>query len=339
MYLYYYANKLNMKALVFERSGIENLKVQEVKAPEIGAHDVLIRVKMGGVNPIDYFVVQSLQVKPLPHIPGAEIYGEVEKVGDHVKNVKVGDKVIVYNRIFDEVCDLCLEGKEMLCRNGGIISVITNGGFSEYFSVPERNVIKVEGIPDELASSLPVSALTSYHALREAGLRPLEIVVVFGASGNTGQFALQIAKKMGARVIAVSRKKWIREFADYVVNYEEAEEKIKELTQERMADVVINSVGSAVWDLSVKVLGVYGRLITFGGLTGGEVKVNISSLYGRHQRLVGTTGGTRKELRELVELCKDCKVKVWRTYGLDEGKEAIINVLKEREGRIMIRIS
>jgi len=54
---------------------------------------------------------------------------------------------------------------------------------------------------------------------------------------------------------------------------------------------------------------------------------------------VGTTGGTRKELRELVELCKDCKVKVWRTYGLDEGKEAIINVLKEREGRIMIRIS
>ena len=67
-----------MKALVFEKPGLENLKVQNVSEPALGAHDVLIRVKMAGVNPIDYFVVNFIPVKPMPHIPGAEIYGELK---------------------------------------------------------------------------------------------------------------------------------------------------------------------------------------------------------------------------------------------------------------------
>ena len=231
-----------MKALVFDRSGLDNLRVADVQVPELGPHDVLVRVKLAGVNPIDYFVVQSLPVKPMPHIPGAEVYGEVAKVGSHVKGIEVGASVVVYNRVFDGSCDMCLEGREMLCRNGGIMSVVTNGGFAEYMIAPEKNLIMVD-LPPEIAASLPVSALTSYHALREAGVKPMDYVVVFGASGNTGQFAAQLAKKMGARVIAVSSKAWVREFADHVVNYGEAQEKVKELTGGRMADVVIKKNG------------------------------------------------------------------------------------------------
>ncbi|TRM78056.1 alcohol dehydrogenase, partial [Sulfolobus sp. B5] len=217
-----------MKALVFDKSGLDNLKVRELETPQLGPHDVLIRVVESGVNPIDYFVVNYIPVKPMPHIPGAEIAGTVERVGDHVKGLNPGDKVVVYNRVFDNSCDLCLAGKEMLCRNGGIMSVVTNGGWSEYFVVPDKNLFKIpENMSWDIAASLPVAALTSYHALKELEVSPNDIVVVFGASGNTGIFAVQLAKKFGATVIAVSRKQWLKEFgADHVVGYDDVSEKV-----------------------------------------------------------------------------------------------------------------
>jgi D-arabinose 1-dehydrogenase-like Zn-dependent alcohol dehydrogenase len=123
----------------------------------------------------------------MPHIPGAETAGEIDKIGKHVTSLKEGDRVIVYNRVFDGTCGMCLNQCEMLCRNGGKeIGVVTNGGFAEYISIPERNAFK---IPDEmnwdLAAGLPVSTLTPYHALKEAALNVNESLLVFGASGNT----------------------------------------------------------------------------------------------------------------------------------------------------------
>ena len=121
-----------MEAAVFERPGVVFLKSIDVEEPKITDHDVLIRVKVAGVNPIDYRAVSgAVEVNPLPHIPGAELSGVVEKIGNHVTNIKEGDRVIVYNRVFDGTCDLCLNQSEMLCRNGGIIGVVTNGGFAE----------------------------------------------------------------------------------------------------------------------------------------------------------------------------------------------------------------
>ncbi|XDF45335.1 alcohol dehydrogenase catalytic domain-containing protein [Saccharolobus solfataricus] len=331
-----------MKALVFDKSGLENLKVKEVQEPQLGPHDVLIRVVKSGLNPIDYFVINAIPVTPMPHIPGAELAGVVEKVGDHVKGLNKGDKVVVYNRVFDGTCDLCLSGREMLCRNGGIMSVITNGGWSEYFSVPDKNIFKIpESMSWNVAASLPVAALTSYHSLKELEVGPNDIIVIFGASGNTGLFAVQLAKKFGATVIAVSRKNWLKEFgADYIVGYDDVVQKVKEITNGKMADVVINSLGSSMWENSLQVLGLDGQLAFFGTLTGSEVKVNLSSLYGRHIKVVGTTGGSRKELMELINLCKDCKVKVHKTYKLDEGVEAVKEIMNEnREGRIMLQVS
>ncbi|BCS93128.1 alcohol dehydrogenase catalytic domain-containing protein [Metallosphaera javensis (ex Sakai et al. 2022)] len=328
-----------MKAILFEKSGLENLKVGEVKDPEPGSHDVVIRVMESGVNPIDYFVVVGIPVRPMPHIPGAEIYGEVERVGDHVKSVKPGDRVVVYNRVFDGNCDMCLHGNEMLCRNGGIMSVVTQGGWAEKMLVPEKNVVKV-GLNSSLAASLPVAALTPYHALMEAGVGVGKVVVVFGASGNTGMFAVQLAKKMGAKVVAVSRKSWLKDFgADEIADYSNVRGVVERATKGRMADVVINSLGASAWDSSISVLGAKGKLVLFGTLTGAEVKVNLSGIYSAHAEIMGTTGGTRAELHELVELCSDCKVKVYREYPLEEAAEALRALNSEgRDGRIMLKI-
>jgi 2-desacetyl-2-hydroxyethyl bacteriochlorophyllide A dehydrogenase len=328
-----------MKALVFEKSGIDNLQVRDVNAPTVGQHDVKIRVKIAGVNPIDYFVVNMLPVSPMPHIPGAEVYGEVEEVGEHVKSLKKGDRVVVYNRVFDGTCDMCLSSREMLCRNGGIMSVVTNGGYSEYFVVPERNAFKVpDSMGDELAASMPVSALTSYHALKEAGVKATDTVLVFGASGNTGQFALQLAKKMGATTMAVSRKGWVKEFADHVVSGNIKEE-VRARNGGKLASVVVNSVGPSVWDQSLSSLDFDGRLVFFGGLTGSEVKLNIGQIYSNHFKLIGTTGGSREDMVELLDMCKECKVKVWKKFSLEEGRYAL-NALfdQSRDGRILIKV-
>lgn len=331
-----------MKALIFKSNGLENLEFRDIDPPQLGVHEVLVKVKMAGVNPIDHFVATVLNVTPIPHIPGAEVAGVVERVPEGIKSVKPGDRVVVYSRVFDGSCDMCLAGYEMVCRKGGVRSVITNGGFAEYISAPYKNLFK---IPDdyswELAASLPVAALTSYHALKEANLGMDDSLVVFGASGNTGIFAVQFGKRMGAKVIAVSSKAWVKDLgADYLVDREAVVEKVEEITGGRMADVVLDPLGAQTWERSIACLGANGRWVTFGALTGGEVKLPISTLYSKHQRLIGSTGGSRKDLQELIELSRDCKVRVWKKFKLEDGRKALECLFsKERDGRILIEIS
>lgn len=334
-----------MKAAIFEKPGLENLKIKhDVEQPKITDHDVLIRVEVAGVNPIDHFVVSGTRpIKPIPHIPGAETSGVIEEAGLHVTTLEKGDRVIVYNKVFDGICDMCLSGNDMLCRNGGLIGVATNGGFAEYITVPEKNVFK---IPDEmkweLASSLPVTTLTPYHALKEAALKVNEYLVVFGASGSTGMMAIQFGKKMGAKVVAVSKDDWVKDFAaDYIIDeYDRVVEKVNELTQGKMADVVLNSLGVQTWENSFASVGLNGRLVTFGGLTGADVKLNVQLLYSKQIKLIGSTGGTRKEITELIDMSKELKTRVWKKFTLDEAKEALQALFaKERDGRILLEVA
>ena len=191
-----------MRAAVFERQGLDNLNVKDdVQQPTITDHDVLIKVKAAGVNPIDYLTVSNIPgIKPLPHIPGVEVTGVIEKVGNHVTTLKEGDKVVVYNVIFDGTCDMCLNGYEMLCRNAGILGVNTNGGFADYISASEKNVFKIpDNVQWDVAASLATTTKTPYHALREASLKLNEFLVIFGASGNTGMMATAIWKENGSK--------------------------------------------------------------------------------------------------------------------------------------------
>ena len=298
---------------------------------------------MAGINPIDHFAISGArEIQPIPHIPGAEIAGEVEQIGKHVTSLAQGDRVVVYARVFDGTCDMCINGCEMLCRSGGIIGVMTNGGFAEYVAVPEKNVFKIpNNIEWELAASLPITTITPYHALKEAALKVNEFLLVFGASGNTGMMAIQFADRMGAKVIAVSKDDWIKDFgADYTINeYDKVVENVKKITYGKMADVVLNSLGIGIWESSFESVGANGRLVTFGGLTGADVKLNVQSLYSRQVKLIGSTGGTRSDFRQIIDMSKELKIRVWKKFKLDEAKEALQALFaKERDGRIMLEI-
>lgn len=335
-----------MRAAVFERQGLEYLNIKEdVEQPTITDHEVLIKIKATGVNPIDYFTVSNaVGIKPLPHIPGAEVTGIIEKVGKHVTALREGDKVVLYNRTFDGTCDMCLNGYEMLCRNGGIMGVNTNGGFADYIAASEKNIFKIPNyVQWDVAASLATTTITPYHALKEASLKLNEFLVIFGASGNTGTMATQFGKKMGAKVIAISKDNWIKnDFgADYIISdYDKVVEQVKDITQGKMADVVLNSLGVNTWENSFSCVGVNGRWVAFGGLTGADVKLNVQSLYSKQIKLIGSTGGTRKDFREIINMSKELKVRVWKRFKLENAREALQALFaKERDGRILLDIN
>jgi NADPH:quinone reductase-like Zn-dependent oxidoreductase len=117
-------------------------------------------------------------------------------------------------------------------------------------------------------------------------------------------------------------------------------EQVKEITQGKMADVVLNSLGANTWDSCFNSTGINGRLVTFGRLTGGDVNLNVQSLYSKQIKLIGSHGGTRKELQDLLDISKKLKVKVWKRFKLEDLREALQALsAKERDGRILLDIS
>lgn len=341
-----------MKALFFNKPGLENLTFDDYQLTEIKEDEVLVETKCIGVNPIDYYTITGIhgingppmKINPFPHIAGSEIAGIVIKKGSKVKHeIRVGDRVIIYNRIFDGTCRYCNNDHEMLCKNGGMIGIITNGGFAEFVKVPQQNVLKIsDKINWELAASLPISGLASYNAIQESGLKSNEYLVIFGGSGNTGQFSSQIGKIIDAITISISNKSWIKEYGvDHVLPInEKLREKIFNITNGEMADVVINPLGEKTWKQGMDIIGKMGRIVTYGVLTGGNLLIDGRLLYNNQITIKGATGGSMKGLLQLVDMAEkqNFKTKVWKRFSLEDSKKALDMVFsKDKEGRIIIK--
>lgn len=345
-----------MKALVLHSTGIENLKYEDVDMPRFGPRDVLIRVRMTGITNLEWLIVNDLPysiftikkpvpLNPMPHILGLEVAGTVEAVGERVRDLSVGDRVAVYEIIFDGSCDLCLQGNQQICRNQKHFGINTNGGWAEYTVVPESNAIRIPGdMSWELAASLSHSVNVAYHALNRGGVDSGKTVVVFGASGNTGMFAVQLAKLLGATVIAVTRNKekraWLRDLgADHVASLEDVAEVVNEATHGRMADVVINSLGNYTWKLGLEVTGSGGRVVFFGGYESLELTLNpLQSVYNREISVIGTRVGSLKEFKDLLGIYRNLKVRTWRVYKLNEWERALTET-REKDGKQFIEVS
>src|ERR1044072_2412353 len=340
-----------MKALFFNKPGIENLIFGDYQLPHMSEDEVLIETKCISVNPIDYYTVTGIhgqngpkmKINPYPHIAGSEISGIVKSKGKRVNDtIREGDRVIIYNRVFDGTCKYCLNNYQMLCENGGMIGISRNGGFSEYVIVPQQNIIKIPDELDwELASSLPIAGLTAFNAIQESTLKSKDNLVIFGGSGNTGLFCSQFGKIIGTITISLSTKPWIKEYgANYVLPIDEnLREKISEITNGAMADVVINSLGEKTWAKGMEIVGKLGKIITFGVLTGGNLFVDGRLLYNKQITIKGTTGGSVEGLLSLIEMAKgqDIRTRIWKRYSLEDSRIAIEKVFdKNKEGRIII---
>jgi len=308
-----------MKALVCQAYGpIDSLEVKELPNPTPAPDEVVIDVAYAAVNYPDTLIVQGLyQVKPTPpFIPGHECSGRISAVGTGVTQFKIGDRVYVSTGI---------------------------GGFGEKVCV---KAVRVKPMPDSMsmqdAALLSVTYITSLHGLKDQGnLKAGETVLVLGASGGVGSAAIEIAKAMGAQVIAAASTAEKLEYckslgADHVINYdtEDLRERVKEITGGKGVDVVYDPVGDKYTEPAFRSLGYHGRHLVVGFAAGEIPAIPINLALLSERSIIGVYVGAwapraGKDMVTLIQLLNmwlktgKIKPKVTKTYVLDQAKEAL----------------
>lgn len=325
-----------MKAVLFrEHGGPEKLSYEEMPIPQIGPQDVLIRVKACALNHLDLWVRQGnpAYAVPFPHVGGSDVSGMVEQVGGQVDGIAVGTPVFVSPGISCWNCEFCLAGRDNMCRTYHLLGAKVHGGYAEYVKIPFRNVLPIpENMTFEQAAAFPLVSVTASHMLFTlAALQPGETVLVMGAGSGVGMMAVQMAKLAGSRVMTTvgSEEKIPKAVilgADAVINHakENVAERVRLLTEGRGVDVVIEHIGPEVWDTCLESLAKGGRLITCGATTGGEVKLDLRSMFSRQLTIKGSYMGTRAELVKAAELMGQKRLVsvIDRTFPLQEARAA-----------------
>lgn len=342
-----------MKAVVLsEYGGPEVLRYTEAPEPQIGANDVLVRVRACALNHLDLWLRNGLPTQPLkfPHILGSDIAGEVAKIGPGVVNVRPGDKVLLAPGLSCGQCEQCIAGRDNFCKDYTLFGSGAPGGYAEFVRSPAVNAIPMPGaLSFEQAAAVPLVFLTAWHMLfTRAGLRPAEEVLVIGASSGVGSAAIQIAKAAGGRVIAASTSEAklakAKELGadEGVTSRGDFAREVKRLTAGRGVDVVFEHVGQATWEQSIYSLARGGRLVTCGATTGREGNLNIGYLFGRQLSILGSFMGAKSELIALLELFKrgvlkpviDCVV------PLEQAVEAHRRLEKQQQfGKVVLSVA
>ncbi|MGH9868764.1 MAG: zinc-binding dehydrogenase [Candidatus Polarisedimenticolia bacterium] len=303
-----------MKAVVIHEHGdVDKLRLEEVEDPSPAPDEVLIQVKAVALNHLDLWVRRGVpgQRMPLPMIPGSDIAGVVKKAGSFVRGLKTGDRVMVSPGVSCGRCAMCLHGKDNLCASYGIIGENRDGGCAELVCVPGVNVLPIPGrLTFDEAAAIPLVFLTAWHMLMErAQVRPGEDVLVHAAGSGVSTAGIQIAKLLGARVIATAgsdaKLKKARELgADEVINYKKLDyyEEVRRITHRRGVDVILDHIGADTWSRNIRSLRMGGRLVTCGVTSGFEVATDIRYIFFRRLSILGSTMGSKGDLLEVMNL-------------------------------------
>lgn len=309
-----------MKAIVQERYGsaMDVLKLQEVDKPTIKAGEVLVRVHAASIHVGDCFVMQGLPKmmrpvfglrRPKERIPGTDVAGTVEEVGADVTKLQPGDEVFGW------------------CK----------GAFAEYVPVAaEALAIKPANLTFEQASAIGVSAFTALQGLRnKLDIQPGQKVLITGASGGVGTFAVQIAKSFGAEVTGVCSTRnvdMVRSIgADKVIDY--TQEDFTEV--EPVFDAIFDNVGKRSFADTRRPLVTSGTLLSngapvsgwFGGL-GHVIKALVQSIYVRQQAAPWVSMQNPDDLATLKDMAEAGEITpvIDKVYSLDDGADAMAHV-------------
>ena len=301
--------------------------------PQPQKDQVLVRVRACSLNHLDVWVRKGLPGVKLPHILGSDVAGEVVEVGEYVGGFKAGQRVLLAPMHYCGHCEKCVAGLQNHCREFTVLGNGVDGGNCELIAVPPANVIP---IPDSLdfdqAASVPLVFVTAWHMLvGRAGVRPGQTVLVLGASSGVGIAAIQIAKLFHCRVITTAGDEAKlakgRELgADYGIDHykQKISEEVRKITNKEGVDIVVEHVGAATWDESVKSLKSGGTLVTCGATTGPNVAIDLRHLFARQLALLGSYMGTMGELHEVLEHVFAGRLKpvVDRTFPLSDLRSA-----------------
>ena len=324
-----------MKALVCEAYGPpDSLKLLEQDTPEPGEGQIRIDVHAAGVNFPDILVIagQYQDKTPPPFIPGNEAAGVVTAVGAGVSRFKAGDRAIVMPR-------------------GGAFATECLG--LEALSMPLP-----DGMSFEQGAGFSVTYGTSYHALKQsADLQPGETVLVLGAAGGVGITAVEIAKAMGATVIAAASTDEKLEFAreagaDHTINYsrDALKDTVKSLTDGKGVDVVYDPVGGDLAEQAYRALAWHGRYLVIGFAAGDIPKFPINIALLKEASIIGVWWGTWaaknpqlqvQNVMEMAALMQEGKLKprITEIYPLEDFRQAFAAITERRAlGKVILKM-
>ncbi|HTM07559.1 MAG TPA: zinc-binding dehydrogenase [Verrucomicrobiae bacterium] len=327
-----------MKAILLrEFGGPDALRLEEVETPVPAAGEVLVRVETVSVNRTLDLVVRAgkypSDVK-LPLVLGVDPAGVVVAAGEGAIDPPVGARVAVVSMVACGACRYCAEGEEANCMKSRHIGVHRWGGYAEFVAAPVSNAYV---IPDNV-SFADATVITRHFPMafnllvNKAELKSGEWVLIMGAAGALGSSGIQVAKMLGANVIAGAgsdeRVAIAKGYgADYGVNYraQDLAKSVMEITGGRGADVVYENIADpTLWPGAFNSLAWAGRLVTAGGHGGGQVALDVKRLYLRRMKVLGAAGTNRRDVeRALAAAAADnIRAIIERTMPLSAAAEA-----------------
>ena len=340
-----------VRAVRFHAYGpASELRVARVPDPIPGPGEVLVRVRAAAVNHWDIDMRKGTSRLPLtlPHTPGIEVSGDVAAIGDDAAGVTVGMRVMPRYLWSCNRCAWCAQGEHNRCANIRVLGATEPGGYAEYVVVPAWTLFRLpDGVSYEAAAALQGTFAPVWHALAgRVAVRPGMTVLVNAAGGGAGSAGIQLARVLGARVLASagSDEKLARVRAEGVeatINYntEDLAARARALTSGRGVDVVLESVGGEVFHASVKALAWNGRLVAIGAHSGEIVQLDLITLFRNQWSIIGSTNCTADDIDRVFALLREGKIRpnIHRTYRLEEAALAHEDMEARRHyGRLIL---
>lgn len=309
----------------------------DIADPEPGAGDVRVRPVASALNHMDLWLTGGLPKPELPHVPGCDVAGVVESVGAGVTGVAVGDEVVLNPAVCPIEAAVELGDDAPLGRGFQILGEQRWGGHGGLVVVPERNVVpRPAGRSWEECAAYPLATLTAWRMLKRARLTAGERCLIVGVGGGVSSAALHLAVRMGAEVHVTSRDASKREAAvamGAVAGYDSATD------WPVRAEVVVESVGPATWERSIKALAPGGRLALCGGTSGQTVELSLPRLFFKQIEVIGSTMGSYGEFSEVTRLVdQGLPISIDAVMGLDDYPRALDRLRAAAQlGKLVLR--
>lgn len=345
-----------MRAITISaHGGLEQLQFHsDLPTPELTtATDVRVRIRTAALNHLDLFVLEGLPgVTITPRwIVGGDGAGVIDAVGNDVRGVVPGDRVVINPGVSDRTCEYCRDGDQPLCLRYKLLGEHLPGTLADYVVVPAVNVRHIpSSIPWDVAGAYTLAALTAWRmVVTRAGVREGENVLIWGIGGGVALAAMLIAKRVGARVWVTSGSDAKLERAralgaDETLNHstQDVAGEIRARTGKRGVDVVIDNVGQATWTRSLLTLGKRGRLVTCGGTSGPLVETDVRRMFWNQLTLMGSTMGNDAELDAVVSALRagTLRVPVDSVFEMRDARQAFERLASGQQfGKVVVRVS
>lgn len=347
-----------MRACVLTATGgIDKLQIKEVPdAPAPQAGEVRVRIHAAALNHLDLFVAAGLPgtAERFPFVVGADGAGVVETVGPGVTAVQPGDRVMINPGISDYTCEFCRAGEHSLCVNYRLLGEHLPGTLGQLVTVPVQNVARAPNLSPPLtwaeAAAFSLVTLTAWRmVVTRARVAQGETVLIWGIGGGVSLTALRIAKLLGARAIVTSsddaKLAAARQLgADVTLNHrtQQVGKEVRALTDKRGVDVVIENVGAATWEDSLRCLRRGGRLVTCGATSGPHVSLDLRRMFWHHWTLMGSTMGNAGEYAEIVRRLGQGELRpvVDRVFPLERARDAYDRLAQGAQlGKVVVQVS